>query len=190
MTGEHTTRSNLDQVLDYAFNEMLRLVKGYPQLSSRPIPIKLMDTSAFKSTMFTVASSKFRLVVLVHAHPFENLPQQAWEHLSIEAKEEDYQDFISELGNNLCGVICRLLSDAGLSTGLSTPIILGNSKSTDHLRAVAPDYETHTGSFMGQQSLLMVSLCLFTNSGKQLELTVPIPSPDAAPEDSGELEFF
>lgn len=190
------TAKSLSDLLGYSFGEMLCLLNGGQELSVRPINNGGQESSRLRSVMFTVASSNFRIVVLIHLERLGNLTGEALRHFKLEQidsqqnQEEIFNDYVCELGNNFCGVVCRLLGEAGLSTGLSTPISLGISNSTDHLRAVGPDVESHIAAFSGSLQLISASLCLFANRGSSLHLDISIPAATEITSETGELEFF
>lgn len=182
---------SLSSVLEHAFEDMLRLLQTRNDLVTRPLDKKAVETKALQSVMFTIASSSFRTVVLLHVHTLNKLPDAALGHFGCaERKDSVYQDYVSELGNNLCGVICRLYGEAGLSTGMSTPIVLGNRDSTGYFRTLAPDYETHVGTQLHGAPLMLASLFVFVNDGQKLDLQISLAASADTAAESGELEFF
>lgn len=186
------TDTCIDALLNHGFSEMLRLFNKDHNFFVKDIKPDLIEDQDYKTIMFTVSSSNFRLVVLLHYLPKSELTHALHETLNLDpsSSAQDYQDFVCELGNNFCGVICRTLGSAEYSTGMSTPALLANPKSIVNLRAVGLQYETHIGGLIDASAPLCASICLFFNKGYVGELNIPMPSQSDQQETLGELEFF
>jgi hypothetical protein len=186
------TEKSLDDLLEHSFADMLHIYKQDSGVSHKAIKPELIDDHKFRTIMFTVSSSDFRLAVLLHFLPKSRLPYEFFSSFAVDASASDqyYQDYISELGNNFSGVVCRVLGGAGLSTGMSTPVVLANAKCIPNFRAIGINYETHVGAFMDSTPLFAASFCLMVNKGLALDLHIPIPSANEQQEQLGELEFF
>ncbi len=186
------TDKSIEALLQHSFKEMLQLLNKNQAFTTREVKGEFIEEQEFKTIMFTVSSSNFRLVVLLHFLPKSELNAELYDTLKLDpaCSTQYYQDFICELGNNFCGVICRVLGAADFSTGMSTPAILANKKSIINLRSVCIDFETHAGGFVDNQVPLCASMCLFFNKGANMELNIPIPAASHEQENLGELEFF
>lgn len=151
-----------------------------------------IDEQEMSAIMFTVSSSNFKLVILLHYPSKANLPPGAWSYIGLNAGDDEriYSDYVCELGNNFCGVICRVIGAAGLSTGMSTPVILHNAHSSLHLRRIGADCEKHFVAKIPAGPLFCASAFLSVNQGMSKDLDIPIPSVAAKDENLGELEFF
>lgn len=185
------TERSIAALLEHAFCEMLSLLKnqGY---SFDFLNREQIDEQEMNAIMFTVSSSNFKLISFLHFPARAQLPHAAYDLLPLDQKdaEQSYRDYVSELGNNLCGVLCRVLGAAGFSTGMSTPAILHNTNSTVHMRKIGVDCEKHVVASIETQPVFCASLLLFFNQGVNLDLDIPIPSKASGTEDLGELEFF
>ncbi|HRH76108.1 MAG TPA: hypothetical protein PK129_02080 [Cellvibrionaceae bacterium] len=186
------TEQSIYALLHHSFSEMFRLAHINQDIVLKDVKPEQMDEYKFKSIMFTVSSSNFRVVILLHFTPKAELTHQHHERLNSDHlnSEQRYHDYVCELGNNFCGVVCRVLGAADLSTGMSTPNILANAKSILNMRSVGIDFETHIGGFAGSVPIFGASMCLFVNRGLTADLNIPIPSVTQAEETLGELEFF
>lgn len=186
------TETSIHALLHHSFGEMFRLAQLNKNILFKDIKPEQIDEHQFKSIMFTVSSSNFRIVALLHFTPKAELTNTHLEYLNKEhlGNEQRYLDYVCELGNNFCGVVCRVLGAANLSTGMSTPNILANAKSILNMRSVGVDFETHIGGFAGSVPIFCASMCLFVNQGLNVDLNIPMPSSIQAEETLGELEFF
>ncbi|HMW46940.1 MAG TPA: hypothetical protein PKC70_01475 [Cellvibrionaceae bacterium] len=186
------TEKSVYGLLHHSFAEMFRLAQINHDITFKEIKPEYIDQHNLKSIMFTVSSSNFRIVILLHFLPKAELASQHNECLNIDvsSNEQRYHDYVCELGNNFCGVICRVLGSAGFSTGMSTPNILANARSILNMQSVGMDFETHIGAFSGSLPILCASCCLFVNKGLNIDLNIPIPNVVNAQEALGELEFF
>lgn len=144
----------------------------------------------WQSIMLTVASSNFRLVSLVHFPSYKKLNPD-YTILLDEHAESDrkYKDFISETGNNLCGVACNILATRTFSTGLSTPTLIENLDTVHNIRLIDIDYETHVCGMHNGSHQLCASFYVFKDSTfvfdermRQLDFEIE--------KNTGELEFF
>lgn len=186
------TEKSIHALLHHSFGEMFRLAQRNQDLTFKDIKAEYIDEHNFKTIMFTVSSSNFRLVILLHFPPKSALTSTHNNYLNAEllTNEQQYHDYVCELGNNFCGVICRVLGAADFSTGMSTPNILANAKSIINMRSAGIDYETHIGSFNDSTAIFCASMCLFVNKGLVVDLHIPIPNIVIEEETLGELEFF
>jgi hypothetical protein len=186
------TLRSMDGLIEHAFAEIIKLLQQHQGLTTRPVSAEEIGEFEQHATMFTVSSSNFRIVILLHYTPHARLTDQQLQHLQPEHKVDlqSYHDYVCELGNNLCGVVCRILGADAFSTGMSTPSLLNISNSALHLRRTHPYCETHLASFSGVEALFSTSFSIFFNDGSDTDLVVKITSSSAADEDQGELEFF
>lgn len=187
-----TIRRSIDGLMDHAFSDILKLLQQHQALTMQGVSAEKISTYEQRAAMFTVSSSNFRLAILLHYTPHARLTTEQLQHLQPElaTDPQNYRDYVCELGNNLCGVICRVLGADAFSTGMSTPALLNISNSALHLRRIRPDCEVHRTCLSGNEALFSASLSLFFNNESPTDLVVHIPSSTAADESLGELEFF
>jgi len=184
------TERSIDNLLDHAFREMLSLLKNRDSAIAW-LPADQMDEMEMSAIMFTVSSSDFKLVILLHFFPRSMLTSDAADYLALAQDDErTYLDYVCELGNNLCGVVCRVLGASGFSTGMSTPIILQNAQSSLHLRRIGASYERHCVAKTYEGPLFCASTFLNFNPGGERPIDITISNAAAADENLGELEFF
>jgi hypothetical protein len=186
------TQQSIVTLQEYSFKEMLRLLGGEQDLNLRPVTEKFIDDGIYNTIMFTVSSSDFRLVALLHFLPKEEQAEKAWEYLRLEqtVNTQQYHDYICELGNNFCGAICRVLNAANYSTGMSTPAILANINSLENLCNIGVDFGCHVAAGSDKNPLFCASVFLILNKSMTADLDIPIPATTAETENQGELEFF
>ncbi|HMY38698.1 MAG TPA: hypothetical protein PK011_05190, partial [Marinagarivorans sp.] len=105
------TEKSVYGLLHHSFAEMFRLAQINHDITFKEIKPEYIDQHNLKSIMFTVSSSNFRIVILLHFLPKAELASQHNECLNIDvsSNEQRYHDYVCELGNNFCGVICRVL---------------------------------------------------------------------------------
>lgn len=184
---------NLATILGQSFNEMLSSIGKHHELRINAVERQLIQPLGFKSVICSIASASFKLNMLMH-FPFDSLAAKKFMTLiNIDANkdvEQQYQDYISELTNSLCGSANRILGVCGFSTGMSTPVTLQITNSTLHMNAIAPGSEAHIGCFINEGPLVFASLYLFINQGFENSLLLTVPEFGIATENSGELEFF
>lgn len=186
------TQQSIVTLQEYSFKEMLRLLGDELDLNIRNVTEKIIDAGAYSTIMFTVSSSDFRLVALLHFLPKEDLPEKAWESLRLEqgVSTQQYHDYICELGNNYCGAICRALNAAHYSTGMSTPSILANINALENLGNIGVDFGCHFAAGSDKNPIFCASLFLVLNKSMKADLDIPTPALAAETENHGELEFF
>lgn len=186
------TKRSVTELMEHSFGDMLKLLDGHPHIATRIATADEIHSYRQRSAMFTVSSSHFRLIVLLHYPEAKSLTASQLEHLRLEFQKESqqYLDYVCELGNNLCGVVCRILGNDSFSTGMSTPSLLNINNSAGHLQRTAPFFEAHMASFTAGQPLLCATFALFFNSKTSTELVINVPSAAVEDESLGELEFF
>ncbi|VUD56381.1 hypothetical protein TDB9533_02036 [Thalassocella blandensis] len=183
-------------ILNRAFSEMVELLdRGQDHdLKIEAVDSETIEQSEFGAVMFSIASSTFRMCLFLHFAEKNILEGNFATPYQFDANKDiakQYHDYISELGNNLCGAITRMIGDAGFSTGMSTPATLKISKGTLHMRTLNPHAECHLGCSMADNTLIFASLYLFINQGHESDLTLKINEDQTkSVESSGELEFF
>lgn len=186
------TKNSLNQLIEHAFDDMLKLLNGHSELSSRVATAEEIRAYQQRAAMFTVSSSYFRLIILLHYPEGKTLSSSQVAHLrpEFQTDTQQYLDYVCELGNNLCGVVCRILGNDSFSTGMSTPSLLNINNSAGHLRRTDPLYETHRVSMISKQPLFGATFALFCNSTAHTELKINVPSATVGDDSLGELEFF
>lgn len=186
------TAKSIKTLIAYAFSDMLKLLKDSQGLTTGDTTADKIKSYKQNTAMLTVSSSYFRLIVLLHYPAHKTLSDQQLRHFNPEfAKDaKQYHDYVCELGNNLCGVVCRVLGTDGFSTGMSTPALLNIASSASHLSRTTPYFEAHMASSTAGSSLLSTTFSLFFNSNANTELVINVPSVAVEDESLGELEFF
>jgi hypothetical protein len=186
------TQKNITSLHEHSFKEMLSLAGGHQILNIHNVSENDIDDGNFKTIMFTVSSSDFRLILLLHFLGKDDLYEEAWEYLQLEktTSVQQYYDYISELGNNFCGVICRTLNAANYSTGMSTPALLTNTHTLVNLGKIGIDLGCHLAADFGSRPFLRASMCLIVNTNMSVDLDICIPTGHDVIENHGELEFF
>lgn len=189
----------MNTLLLRSFTDMLELFDLVQRTQVRSAESDSIVKANYQSVIFSIACSVFRLSILVHFPVDPERLDSVYRLLKLEGQKDcqkHYRDFVCELGNNLCGVACRILGVAGFSTGMSTPIVLENFGSNRHIRAAGPNYESHIGCFLndddsfGDAALFYATFSLFVNHGYEKSLLISIPAATSASETVGELEFF
>lgn len=87
-------------------------------------PVKANKIDANKFIMLTISSYDFRLIVILHFSDDTAALKYVADSLRISPAEltaPQYQDYLSEVGNILCGAIKRGLFDVFPHLGMSTP---------------------------------------------------------------------
>lgn len=184
---------SLATILGQSFNEMLSSINKQQELTIHAVERQIIQPLGFKTVICSIASSSFKLNMLLH-FPLDSLAAKNFMSLiHIDTSRDvqlQYQDYISELTNSLCGSANRILGVCGFSTGMSTPVTLQITNSTFHMNAIAPGSEAHIGCFLNDNPLIFASLYLFVNQGFENSLLITVPEFGIATENSGELEFF
>lgn len=155
---------------------------------------EVIEDNGLESVMFCIASSTFRMNLLLHFEKKKRLDGNLIPSDQFDAHKDisqQYHDYISELGNSLCGTISRILGDAGFSTGTSTPAILKVARGTSYIQALNPDTEYHLSCSMKGNTLVFASLYLFINNSCKSNFLIQIREDQSSNfENAGELEFF
>lgn len=187
-----TTQKSVSSLIQHAFLDMLKLLQDHQGLTSRESSADEIKSFKQHAAMLTVSSSNFRFVVLLHYPDINGLTDQQFIHFRPELKvnARQYQDYVCELGNHLCAVICRILGADDFSTGMSTPALLNITNSAGHLQCIGPDCAAHMASFCDDKPLLSTTISIFFNSSAHTDLSVNIPNATIEDDSLGELEFF
>jgi hypothetical protein len=184
---------SLITILRQSFDETLAAITTQEKASINVVERTTIEAQEFKTVICSIASSTFKMNMLLHYSNSDAVIDSFFDTIKSDIrgdKKNQYQDYISELVNNLCGTANRILGYAGFSSGMSTPATLNISNSTKHMEVIAPDSEVHIGCFLEGEPLFFGSLYLFINKGFESSLILKIPEAVAECEASGELEFF
>jgi hypothetical protein len=186
------TQKSLLALHDHALAETLRLATKNGLFTHSPIDDHAIDDENFSSIMFTVSSSDFRIIALLHFLKKEHLSPTQLDFVNAVANIDFqfYHDYIAELGNNFCGVICRTLNSANYSTGMSTPAVLTNKNVLHTFGKIGIDMACHKAADCDGQFNFCSSLCLISNDPLKLNLDIDVATDRATTEAQGELEFF
>lgn len=186
------TLKSVKTLIQYAFADMLRLLNAHQDLTTRETTTDEIRSFKQNSVMFTVSSSHFRLVTLIHHPVCQSLTDQQTMHFRSDfgTNAQQYRDYVCELGNNLCGVVCRVLGANDFPTGMSTPAMLNIMNSAGHLQRTEPSCEAHMASFIECSPLLSTTFSLFFNHNANTNLVLNVPNIEQEDESLGELEFF
>ncbi len=184
---------NLATILGQSFNQMLSSIQKDQGLAIQRAEKQLIQSLGFKTVMCSIASASFKLNMLLHFPGDGPLADEFIKLISADTArnaQQQYQDYISELSNSLCGAANRILGACGFSTGMSTPVTLLITNSTLHMETILPSSESHIGCLFNGGPLIFASLYLFINKGYENHLLISVPEFGTATESSGELEFF
>ena len=190
MAVSQATQKSVDNLLKQSFNEMLNIVHEVGRMEVRDVDAKTISKYALKSVMFTISTSNFRIVLLLHFASYDSFGSQKYSFLQDINDRQKYIDLVCELGNNFCGASCRILNSLEFSTGMSTPFVLENKNSQDHIRLTGLDYESHIAALDAGKPLFCASFAMFANEGASVELDIKHIDISQEEEMTGELEFF
>lgn len=151
--------------------------------------VKAVDILAPHGIMLTISSYSFRLIVVLHFSSSKASMRYVADTLRIgsgELAKARYDDFVSEISNNFCGVIKRELSTYFPHLGMSTPNRL-DKESLKHVKAWPIDHESHVKAQNDDGAEFFGSL--FVSSFGDLDFD---PKSVAVEDevDSGALEMF
>ncbi|TVZ40297.1 hypothetical protein P886_4724 [Alteromonadaceae bacterium 2753L.S.0a.02] len=183
------------KMMEASFKEMLNMLPNADQYQTK-MSNPILDKELFFSSMITVASPQFKILVILHApkistnSPFINALNSSIKSGQPHEVSRNYDDYICELCNNLSGACARMLRNADIPTGLSTPAILTRPYGNDEIMAIGPTSLSHMTASIQSQSALSTSFCLQINSNQLDAIDINLRLEDEITETSGELEFF
>lgn len=135
-------KTGFNQLLTRCLEESLR-TESYPAWKIQPVNVT--EIGAKKFIMLTISSYDFRLIVLLHFSPDSASIKYVTNRLKIASGElpiSQYQDYLSEVGNILCGAIKRGLFQSFPHLGMSSPNQL-DCESLRYIETYAIDYAIH-----------------------------------------------
>lgn len=150
----------------------------------------LSEHNADEFFLLTVSSQLFRLFVVLHFtkdQHAESFVAKALNLASSAVNDDNFYDYLGEVGNAFCGSIKRNLNKTVPHLGMSTP----NRLSKDclpYLSAFKIDEEYHASAEYQGQMLFQASAYL--SADNELNYEVRSQSTQEEEPDSGELEFF
>ncbi len=185
--------SSTQAIARQSFEEMIAMLDHSDGVSVDTVEPDYIQSLDFSTVMFTIASSMFKVNVLLH-YCERNESVDSFSRLTkfdaTKNIEQQYRDYISEIGNNLCGSATRMIGNTGFSTGMSTPVMLKIHNSTQHMGVVLPSSEAHIGCMFNGNPLIYASFYLVINNDCQDMVEIKISESKAESDNSGELEFF
>ncbi|TNC82966.1 MAG: hypothetical protein C9356_00510 [Oleiphilus sp.] len=140
--------------------------------------------------LLTVSSQLFRIFILLHVsrnQHAENFVAKALNIGTNAVTEENFYDYLGEVGNAFCGSIKRNLNKTVPHLGMSTPNRL-DKDCLPYLSSFKIDDEVHAIAEYQGQTLFHASAYL--SADDELNYEVKSQAIDEAEPDSGELEFF
>lgn len=152
--------------------------------------IKANDIPAPHGIMLTISSYGFRLIVVLYFSGSKASMRYVADTLRLgsgELAKSRYDDYISEIGNNLCGVVKRELSAFFPHLGMSTPNRL-DKDSLRHVRAWPIDHEAHAKAQNEDGAEFYGSI--FVSAFGDLDFDPQGETAGAEQVDSGALELF
>ena len=89
------TEKSMYDIIHHSFGEMFRLAQKNRDITIKEVKGEFIDDNKFRSIMFTVSSSNFRLVILLHFLPKAELPKVQSDYFSneIALNEQQYLDY-------------------------------------------------------------------------------------------------
>lgn len=140
--------------------------------------------------LLTVSSQLFRLFVVLHFKKDEtclNFTAQALNINPSSITDENFYDYVGEVGNAFCGYIKRHLNKTVPHLGMSTPNRL-DKDCLPYLSSFNIDEDFHaTAEYQGQS---LFSASAYISSDSELNYIVQTSNEVEEDTDSGELEFF
>ena len=118
--------------------------EAHPIWRTQPVDGKEIDAKRF--IMLTLSSYDFRMLVVLHFSADTAALNYAADSLKIASGElslPQFHDYLSEVGNLLCGSIKRHLKSSYPNLGISTPNQLG-SESIKYVEICAIDHAIHS----------------------------------------------
>lgn len=135
-------RIGFDKNFPQFLEESLR-TETYAAWSTHAVDPKAIQAKRF--IMLTISSYDFRLIVLLHFSSDTASMKYVADCLKIASEELtiiQYQDYLSEIGNILCGSIKRWLFQSFPHLGMSTPNQLG-CESLKYIESYSIDHALH-----------------------------------------------
>ena len=108
-------------------------------------PVNVKEIGAKRFTMLTISAYDFRLIVLLHFSSDTASMRYVADSLKVASGElsiSQYQDFLSEVGNILCGAIKRGLFHFFPHLGMSSPNLM-DSGSLKYVEGYPIDHAMH-----------------------------------------------
>lgn len=148
------------------------------------------DIQAKRFIMLTISSYDFRIIVLLHFSSDEASMKYVASRLKISASElvaTQYQDFLSEVGNILCGALKRGLLQFFPYLGVSSPNQL-DCESLKYVTSYKMDYALHLKATAGDETEFYGSV--YISSFGELDFDPNAISNTEEKADVGALELF
>ena len=146
------------------------------------------EAEAPQFVMLTISHAAFRLVVCLHFASDESSRDFIARRLRTAAdrvSDADFRDALCEIGNELCGVMKRSLSQHFSHLGMSTPNLL-ERRSLPHVIGETGSVVVGARVGSGARTLFRASLIAHPYG----PLRMPLEHATAAPTADGELELF
>lgn len=179
----------LTQILSKSLQEALKTSLKRPDWEM-VIEKNLAAIKKKEFIMATISSCVFRCVVIVHFSKddeFLNNIARALEISVDELGEQHFYDYISEVGNLVCGAVKRGLSPSTTYLGMSIPSQLV-AESLVYLEDAKFDFDTHITA-SNDNTTVCSSIYMYTFG----DITIQLPADNINDDDAveaGELELF
>jgi len=142
--------------------------------------------------LLTITSPLFRVLTVIHLNNDQATKSFVANKLStaVDALTDDrFYDYISEVGNTLCGSIKRSLNVHIPSLGMSTPnrLVSGSMK---YMFSQKPGFESYQHIEINGQTLFECGVYVCNDVELDFDFTTTTSNTQVEEADCGELEFF
>ncbi len=179
--------TGFDKIFSRSMDESLR-TEIHPAWNIQPVDAKIINARQF--IMLTISSYDFRLIVLLHFSSDPVSISYVADNLKISSDEltaSRYQDYLSEIGNILCGSIKRLLFQTYPHLGMSSPNRM-NSESLKYINSYRIDHASHISAKSGNGPMFYGSL--YISSVGNLDFDPAALTATEEKVEMGALELF
>jgi len=181
-------KTGFNSILSRSLDEALRS-EAHPTWKMRT-SVKAADVTSPHGIMLTISSYGFRLIVVMHFSASKASVRYVADTLRVgsgELAKSRYDDFVSEISNNFCGVVKRELSAHYPHLGMSTPNRL-DKESLRHVNAWHIDHEAHVKAQNDDGAEFYGSL--FVSSFADMDFDPKSAAAEEEQVDAGALEMF
>lgn len=142
--------------------------------------------------LLTITNPLFRILTVIHLNNDEATKAFVANKLNtgVEAlTDERFYDYISEVGNTLCGSIKRSMNAHIASLGMSTPnrLVSGSMK---YMLSQKPSFESYQHIEINGQTLFECGVYVCNDVELDFDITTITSTVEVEEADCGELEFF
>jgi hypothetical protein len=180
-------KTGLEKLFPQYLEESLK-TELHSSWNIQKVDVKKIDVKNF--VMLTISSYDFRLIVLLHFSADNNSLKYVSDSLKIPSDELSltrYHDYLSEIGNILCGTLKRGLFQFFPHLGMSTPNKLGN-ESLKYVESYPIDHAIHIHAKARDEVEFFGSL--YVSSIGELDFDPATISKNEEKVEMGALEMF